>query len=744
MPFLLAVPLALALTLASATAAPPAAPTSALAYPVAKKGTQVDTYHGVQVADPYRWLENVDASDTHAWIEAENKVSSAYLAQIPIRDALRKRLSELWNFERFSPPQKYGAHYFFTRNDGLQNQSALYVTDDLEAAPRLLLDPNTLSKDGTIALKSFEVSDDGSHVAYGLSSGGSDWEQWHVLDVDSGKPTDDLLKWVKFSSAAWRRDGSGFFYCRYDEPKAESLKAANQFQKVYFHRLGEDQDDDLLIYQNASQADWRFAPQVSDDGRYLVIAVNHNADQKNLVMYRDLAKPYRQKGALEPSSKVDAPGPANLSHMRSKKQKHSQVLTPVETLIADWSASFEYLGNSKSKLLFRTDADAPRHRVVQIDIDHPEKAAWKTVVDEDKDTLQGATFVNHMIVANYLKDAHSDLRVFDEKGAKVTTITLPGIGSVSGLSGRTRDSQTFYTFSSYVTPPSVYRYDLGLQHGAAWRAPKTAFDGSAFETRQVFATSRDGTRFPIFITARKGAALDGTNPTILYGYGGFNIPLQPTFSPAVAAWLERGGVFAVATLRGGGEYGRDWHEAGTRTHKQNVFDDFIAAAEYLIREKVTSPAKLAIRGGSNGGLLVAAAELQRPELFAAAVPQVGVLDMLRFRDFTIGRAWESDYGSVDNADEFKALIAYSPVHNVKPGTNYPATLILTGDHDDRVFPAHSFKFAAAMQAADPRGRPMLIRIETRAGHGQGKPTSMQIDEIADIYAFILNAFGSGG
>ena len=737
--------LALALTLGSAFAAtPPPVPAGPLAYPLAKRGTQVDTYHGVQVADPYRWLENLDASDTRAWIEAENKVTGAYLARIPVRDQLRKRLGELWNFERFSPPQKFGTRYFYTRNDGLQNQAVLYVADGLDAPPRMLLDPNTLSKDGTVALKSFEVSDDGTRVAYGLSSGGSDWEEWHVLDVDTGKVSDDVLKWVKFSTAAWRRDGTGFFYCRYDEPTGAALKAANRFQKVYFHRLGEDQDDDLLIYENAEQADWRFAPQVSDDGRYLVITVNHNADQKNLVLYRDLAKPYRQKGALEPSSKVDAPGPANLSHMRSKKQKHTHVPTPVETLVGDWNASYQYIGNSKGKLLFRTDADAPRYRIVQIDIDHAQKTAWKKIVDEDKDTLQNAALVNHMLVATYLADAHSDVRVFDDKGAKVTSIALPGIGTAAGFTGRTRDQETFYTFSSYTTPPSVYRYDLSLQHGAAWRTPKVAFDGSAFETRQVFATSRDGTRIPVFVTAKKGVALDGANPTILYGYGGFNISQQPAFSPGVAAWLDHGGVYAVATLRGGGEYGRDWHESGTRTHKQNVFDDFIGAAEYLIREKITSPAKLAIRGGSNGGLLVAAAELQRPDLFAAAVPQVGVLDMLRFRDFTIGKAWESDYGSVDVADEFKALYAYSPLHNVKPGTNYPATLILTGDHDDRVFPAHSFKFAAAMQAADPAGRPVLIPIETRAGHGQGKPTTMQIDEAADIYAFILAAFGSGG
>lgn len=740
-------PLAIvALSVCAAASTPPTA--AALAYPAAKKDAQVDTYHGVQVGDPYRWLENVDSADTRAWIDAENKVSSAYLAQIPVRAELRKRLAELWNFERYSPPQKYGGRYFFTRNDGLQNQAVLYVADSPDATPRALLDPNTLSKDGTVALKNFEVSDDGSHVAYGLSSGGSDWEEWHVLDVDTGKTTGDVLKWVKFSNASWRRDGTGFFYSRYDEPgahgeRADALKAANKFQKLYFHRLGDAQDDDLLIHEDKDQPDWRFASQVSDDGRWLIISVNRSTEPKNLVLYRDLAKPYREKGALAPKGNVGGPGPS-VAHMRpQKKQHHEHVVAPVETLIGDWNASYEFIGNTKGKLLFLTDLDAPRYRIVQIDIDHPEQPAWKNVVDEDKDTLQSARIVNHMLVANYLHDAHSDVRVFDEKGAKVTTITLPGLGTAAGFSGRARDQETFYTFSSYTMPASVYRYDLSLQHGEVWRAPKSAFDGTAFETKQVFAASRDGTRVPLFITAKKGAALDGANPTILYGYGGFNIPLQPAFSPAVAAWLDRGGVYAVANLRGGGEYGRAWHEAGIKTHKQNVFDDFIAAAEYLIREKYTSPAKLAIRGGSNGGLLVAASELQRPDLFAAAVPQVGVLDMLRFREFTIGKAWESDYGSVDNADEFKALHAYSPVHNVNAGTNYPATLIVTGDHDDRVFPAHSFKFAAAMQAADPQGRPVLIRIETRAGHGQGKPTSMQIEEVADVYAFILDAFGMG-
>jgi prolyl oligopeptidase len=687
-----------------------AAPTmNRLTYPTTKTVNQIDDYHGVKVSDPYRWLEDLDSSDTHAWIEAQNKVTFAYLGQITGRERIRQRLSEIWNYERFSPPEKYGEHYFYTHNDGLQNQAVLYVVDSLEAAPRVLLDPNTLSTDGTVALKSYAINEEGTRVAYGVSSGGSDWEEWRVLDVDSRKNTDDVLKWVKFSAVSWRRDGTGFYYSRYDEPRGNALKTANKFQKLYFHRLGEKQSDDQLIYERKDQPEWMFAGQVSDDGRYLVISVARSTEPKNLVLYLDLAK------------------------------KHAEA--NVETLIGEWNASYQFVGNSKDKFYFLTDDGAPRYRIIATDLKHPERSRWQELVAEGTDTLQSAHLINHEFLTEYMQDAHSDVRLFDLKGKKTGAIELPGVGTAAAFSGRTRDTETLYSYSSYTTPPSVLRYDLQSGKGSVWRMPKVAFDPTQYETRQVFYASKDGTRVPMFITAKKGVAQNGANPTILYGYGGFNIPMQPAFSPALVAWLDLGGVYAVANLRGGGEYGRAWHEAGIKTHKQNVFDDFIAAAEYLIREKYTSAQKLAIRGGSNGGLLVAATELQRPDLFAAAIPQVGVLDMLRFRDFTIGKAWESDYGSVENADDFKALYAYSPLHNAKAGVDYPATLIITGDHDDRVFPAHSFKFAAAMQAADPNGRPILIRIETRAGHGQGKPTSMQIDEVADVYAFILDAFG---
>ena len=682
----------------------------ALIYPASKTVPQTDDYHGTRVADPYRWLEVLDSADTKSWIEAQNKLTQDYLAQIPGRDRIKQRLTELWNYERTTPPTRHGTRYFFSKNDGLQNQSVLYVSEGLGGTPRVLLDPNILSADGTVALKNTATSEDGHYLAYGLSAGGSDWEDWYVLDADSGKKLDDHLAWVKFSNVSWRRDGTGFYYSRFDEPKGEKLKAVNQFQKLYFHRLGTKQDADVLVYQRADQPDWMFGAEVSDDGHFLIISISRSTEPKNLVMLLDLGK----KDAT------------------------------VQPLITDWKASYQYLGNDRHKFYFLTDDDAARYRVIEIDHTKPQPANWHQVLAEAKDTLQGVRIVNKSLIASYLKDAHSEVRRYDLKGKLIAEVALPGIGSASGFTGEMRDTETFYVYTSYTAAPSIYRLDLNTGTNTLYRAPKLAIDTSQFETRQVFYVSRDGTKVPMFITAKKGVVLNGDNPTILYGYGGFNISLEPGFSPGMMAWLDMGGVYAIANLRGGGEYGREWHEAGTKTHKQNVFDDFIGAAEYLIAQKYTSPQKLAIRGGSNGGLLVAATELQRPDLFAAAIPAVGVLDMLRFRDFTIGKAWESDYGSVENADEFNAIYAYSPLHNIKPGVNYPATMITTGDHDDRVFPAHSFKFAATMQTVDAHGKPQLIRIETRAGHGQGKPTTKQIEEVADVYAFILKAFGMAG
>lgn len=679
-----------------------------LVYPASKKVGQVDTYHGQEIADPYRWLEDIDSADTTAWIKAQNDVTSAFLEKIPGRDRIAARLTEIWNFNRWGVPQREGKQWFWFKNDGLQNQAVLYVGDKPEAEGRVLLDPNSLSTDGTIALKDTAFSADGKYMAYGLSSGGSDWEEWRVLNVAKGEPTEDVLKWVKFSAVDWNRDGKGFWYSRYDEPQGENaLKAKNEFQKLYYHKLGTPQSEDTLVYERKDQPDWSFGADASDDGRYLIVSVSRGTERKNLVLYRDL----KAKG------------------------------TALKELISDWTAEYEFLGNVGTKLYFHTDDDAPRGRIIAIDVAKPARKNWKTVVAQGDDSLQSADLVGGMLVANYLHDASTRLRRFDMNGKAKGDIALPGLGTVAAFEGRPGDKVAYYSFASYTTPTSIYAYDTAKNKSTLLHAPTMAFDSSLYETRQVFYTSKDGTRVPLFITGKKDLVLDGNNPTILYGYGGFKIPQVPNFSPSVAGWLDQGGVFAVANLRGGGEYGREWHEAGTKLTKQNVFDDFIAAAEYLIEQKYTSSQRLAIRGGSNGGLLVAATELQRPDLFAAAVPAVGVLDMLRFREFTIGKAWESDFGSVLNVDEFTAIRAYSPLHNIKSGVAYPATLITTGDHDDRVFPAHSFKFAAALQAANPKGKPHLIRIDVRAGHGQGKPTGKQIAEAADVYAFILNAFG---
>ena len=689
------------------SAAAPAVVSGALAYPSARRGDQVDDYHGTRIADPYRWLEELDSPETRAWIEAENALTTRHLEAIPQRAAIRARLEQVWNYERYSPFERHGKFYAYTRNDGLQNQSVLYVTDKPGMPGRVLLDPNTLSADGTIAFKGGEFSPDGKRFAYGLSSGGSDWEQWRVLDVATGQTLDDTLDWVKFSQAAWAKDGSGFYYSRYDKPEGENaLKAVNKFQKLYFHRIGTPQAEDRLVYERKDEPDWAFSADATADGRYLLVSVWRSTEPKNLVLYRDL----RRKDA------------------------------PIRELIGEWTSSYTVVGSRDDTLFVLTDDGAPRYRVVAIDVRHPDRARWREVIAESPETLTDVRLVGSQLVASYLKDAHSEIRRVALDGKPLGTVELPGLGTATDFTGKAGDKESFYRYASYTEAPSIYRLDLASGRSERIVSPTLALDTSALTTRQVFYTSKDGTRVPMFIISKKDVPLDGSNPTILYGYGGFNISQTPAFSAAVLGWVERGGVYAVANLRGGGEYGRAWHEAGMKLAKQNVFDDFIAAAEHLIAERITSPKRLAIRGGSNGGLLVGAVELQRPDLFAAAVPAVGVLDMLRFGEFTIGRAWESDFGSVRNADEFAALLKYSPLHNIKPGVDYPATLITTGDHDDRVYPAHSFKFAAALQAVNPP-RPALIRIDVRAGHGQGKPTSKQIDETADVYAFILDAMG---
>jgi prolyl oligopeptidase len=681
----------------------PMSVTTKFTYPPTTRIDQVDDYHGTKVADPYRWLEELDSEQTKAWVEAQNRLTFSYLESIPQRKAIRDRLEELWNFERFGLPRVRKGKYFFTRNDGLQNQSVLYVADGLDGEPRVLLDPNRLSTDGTVALSSWVASDDGRWLAYSLATAGSDWNEWRVLDVETGENTKDHLKWVKFSGVSWTSDNAGFYYSRYDEPKeGEKYTGANYYQKLYYHKLGDDQSQDQLIYERKDQKEWGFSGEVTEDGRYLVITVSRGTEQKNLVFYQDL-----QAGDGK-----------------------------THELISEWEADFNFVGNEGGKFWFTTDLDAPFKRLIAIDVARPERTSWETVIPESKDTLRGVGAIGGRLVASYLRDACSAVKVFDTSGNLIREIELPGLGSVGGFGGRFDQTETFYTFTSYTVPGAIYRYDVQTGKSELFREPKVKFDGNQFESKQIFYTSKDGTPVPMIIVSKKGLKLDGNNPTILYAYGGFNISLTPAFSVSTIAWLEMGGVYAVPNLRGGGEYGRAWHEAGMKERKQNVFDDFIAAAQWLIDNKYTSPNKLAIRGGSNGGLLVGAAMTQRPDLFRAAVPAVGVMDMLRYHKFTIGWAWASEYGSSDDPELFKVLYAYSPLHNLKPGTKYPATLVTTGDHDDRVVPAHSYKFAAALQAAHAGETPALIRIETRAGHGAGTPTSKLIDASADVLAFL--------
>ena len=680
-------------------------------YPATRTTNQVDVYHGVTVADPYRWLEDDNSPETKSWVEAQNKVTFDFLKKIPQRDAIRKRMTKLWNFERYSVPFKEGSRYFFSRNDGLQNQSVLYTLPSLAAKPRALLDPNTFSKDGTVSLAGIVVSHDGNLLAYGVSDAGSDWEIWKVRDVRTGRDTSDVVRWIKASGVSWLKSGSGFFYSRYDEPSAATkMTAANYYEKLYFHQLGTPQSADKLIYHRDDHKDWGIGGEVTDDGHYLVISIFHGDDPKNAVYVLDLTQP-------------DA---------------------KIVELLNNFDAQYHFIDNDGPVFWFRTDLDAPRGRVVAIDTARTERANWHELIPQAAETLTGAGCVNHSFVCEFLKDAHSQVKIFSLDGKFLRDIELPGIGTAGGFGGKRADTETFYSFTGYTTPTTVYRYDLTGGTSSVFRAPKVDFNPADYETRQIFYTSKDGTRVPMFITHKKGIKLDGNNPTLLYGYGGFDISITPAFSVANLVWMEMGGVYAVANIRGGAEYGESWHLDGTKLKKQNVFDDFIAAGEWLIANGYTSSKKLAISGASNGGLLIGACETQRPDLFAACLPQVGVMDMLRFNQFTVGWGWMSDYGSPDNAAEFRTLRAYSPLHNIRPGTKYPATLVLTGDHDDRVVPAHSFKFAATMQAAQAGDAPVLIRIETRAGHGAGKPTSKIIDEAADKWAFLVQALGVTG
>jgi prolyl oligopeptidase len=677
-----------------------------LKYPDTRREDRTETLHGTKVADPYRWLEDDvrKSPEVKAWVEAQNRVTNAFLESIPERRGIESRITDLWNYEKYSTPAKVGGRYFYRKNDGLQNQSVLYTLDRLDGEPRMLIDPNTWSKDGTVSLGSTAVSQDARYLAYSVSEAGSDWQTWKVLDVNKGKPLADELKWVKFSEASWTADNKGFFYSRYDEPKpGETFQSVNLNQKVFYHRVGTPQSDDVLVYKRPDHPDWGFQAAATDDGRYLVITTWQGTDDRYRITYRDLAEP---------------------------------LAMPID-LIDNFENDYTFIDNDGPVFYFRTDLKAPKGRVIAIDVRKPEREHWKVIIPEAKDKLEAVTMVGNLLIASYLKDAHTQVKMYTPEGAFVRELELPGIGTAAGFSGRRTDTETFYVFTSYATPPTIFRYDLVTGKSILYRSSKVKFDSSAYEVRQMFVPSKDGTKVPVFITLKKGTRLDGTNPTLLYGYGGFNVALQPAFSISIAAWLEMGGTYAVANLRGGGEYGKEWHKAGTKEKKQNVFDDFIAAAEYLIKEKYTSTDKLAIKGGSNGGLLIGAVMTQRPDLFGACLPHVGVMDMLRFHKFTAGRFWVDDYGSPDDAEDFPALFKYSPYHNLKQGVKYPPTMVITADTDDRVVPGHSFKFAAQLQYCQAGDAPVVARIETRAGHGAGKPTAKQIEELADEYAFLV-------
>ncbi len=679
-------------------------------YPKTKRIEHYDEYHGQKVHDPYRWLEDDvrESKEVEQWVEAQNKITFKYLASIPERNAIRDRLTELWDYEKLSTPFKRGGRYFFTKNDGLQNQSVLYTANSLDEEPRVLIDPNTWSEDGTVALAGAVVSEDGRYIAYGVADGGSDWRTWRVIDIDSGKVLDDELRWVKFSGATWTADSKGFFYGRYEPPaEGSEFQSLNTNMRLYYHRVGTPQEQDVLVYERPDHPEWGFATAVTEDGRYLVITVWKGTDDRYRILYRDLTELYAM---------------------------------PID-LIDTFDNEYSFVGSKGPVFYFQTDLEAPRRRVIAIDTRKPAREHWREVIPQNEDTLVTTNLVGNVFTLRYLQDAKTAVRIVSESGEPIREVEFPGIGSAFGFGGSREDTETFYSFSSFATPPSIYRYDLITGKSRLLDRAGVDMNPDDYEVKQVFYTSKDGTRVPMFITHRKGIELNGNNPTLLYGYGGFDIPLSPGFSITRLAWVEMGGVYAQANLRGGGEYGAEWHEAGTKLQKQNVFDDFIAAGEWLIENRYTRKERLGIQGGSNGGLLVGAAVTQRPDLFGAALPAVGVMDMLRFHKFTAGRFWVDDYGSAEDPQEFEALYAYSPYHNLKEGTDYPPTLVTTADTDDRVVPGHSFKFASALQWAHSGDDPVLIRIETRAGHGAGKPTSKRIELAADEWAFLATHLG---
>ncbi len=677
-------------------------------YPKARRADQVDEFHGVKVADPYRWMEDTESAETRAWIEAQNKLTFGYLDGIWQRARIKDRLTELWNYERYSAPSKIAdGFYIYSKNDGLQNQSVLYKAKSIDDPGTVFFDPNKLTKDGTAALSRSNFSDDGKIWAYGVAVAGSDRTEWKFMNTATGELLSDTLGPNRYGSFSWLKDNSGFFYGSYAPvEKGQELKATTYYQKLYFHKMGTPQSEDYVVYERPDNKEYFNGAQVSEDGNWLIITVGKGTERMNMVYFKNLTM-----------------GKA-----------------PIMPIVENLNNSWDFIGNDGSVFYFETDKDASRGKVVKVDA-LAQQNGWTDVIPESADTLTGVSFINNQFVLNYLKDAATQIKIYETNGKFVRDVKLPGIGSAGGFSGKRSYTEAFYSYSSFNAPPTIYRYDLKTGKSTLFRQSSVKFDPSEFEVKQVFYTSKDGTKVPMFLTYRKGLKLNGKNPTLLYGYGGFNIPQTPGFSVGRVAWLEMGGVYAVACIRGGSEYGKDWWKGGSRLNKQNTFDDFAWAGKWLIENKYTSTPKLAIQGGSNGGLLVGAVLNQHPDLFGAAIPQVGVMDMLRFQKFTIGWAWTSDYGDPKDEADFKAMYAYSPYHQAKPGTKYPPTLVTTADHDDRVFPAHSFKYTAAMQHAQAGDAPVLIRIQTKGGHGAGLPTTLAIEQQADMYAFLLKNLG---
>jgi len=681
-------------------------------YPPAAKGPVVDDYHGVKVADPYRWMEDLDSPQTRAWVSAEAKVAQDYLATIDARPGIQRRLTELADFETFGIPFHEGGYYFYEHNTGLQGQNVLFVTDGPDAKPEIALDPNTLSLDGSLAVAGYVASQDGRRIAYGVSVGGSDWTDWRIRDLASGKDV-DVIRWTKYYKPVLTLDGKGLFYGGFPAPPpGQELSARDLGHALYFHAIGTPQSADRKLFERPEHTDWQYEPHLTRDGRWLVVAVGEGQ--------------VGDKG-VENLYTIDLSAPASA--------------WKVGPLVEGFGAGYEYVGADSGRIYFATTLDAPRGRVIAIDPLDRDRARWKEVVPQGADAINIVTLLDHRLVVTTLHDAHSRTILYGLDGRRLREVSLPGAGTARGFEGSAEDRETFYQFNDLITPPTLYRLDLESGASSIYRSPKVRFDSGDFEEKQVFYPGKDGTKIPMTLAYRKGLKLDGANPALLYGYGGFGVSLLPAFNSKIVAWMEMGGIYAVANLRGGGEYGEEWHRAAIRAHRQTAFDDFIAAAEWLIAQHYTSTPKLAIQGGSNGGLLVGACVTQRPDLYGAVVASVGVMDMLRFDQFGQGAGWVGDFGSPGDPEDFKALYAYSPYHNVRAATRYPATLIITGDHDTRVMPAHSFKFAAAMQAAQSGPAPILLRVEQASGHHGGTTMAQTIEQNADAYAFLVRNLG---